>query len=102
MLTAVLTHPRTQRSLVDAQLARDLSNRTLRLNNHQHRFVAVLLSELTVLRHNDPSSSGEILPSWVTVRWEQHTSVRRSGYFRVSGIGASRSWKARRWVGVGS
>src|ERR1019366_880272 len=46
-------------------------------NNHQHRFVAVLLGELTVLRHDDPSSSGEILPSWVTVRWEQHTSGGR-------------------------
>src|SRR5665647_3544208 len=73
MLVAVPIDPRAQGSLVDTQLASDFGGRPLGLDHHLHRLFAVFRSELTIFRHNDPSSSGEILPYWVTVRWEPHT-----------------------------
>src|SRR5674476_155902 len=78
MLVAVPIDPRAQGSLVDTQLAGDFGGRSLGLDHHLHRLFTVFRSELTIFRHNDPSSSGDILPYWVTVRWEPHTSVMRS------------------------
>jgi len=73
MLVAVPIDPRAQGSLVDTQLAGDFGGRSLGLDHHLHRLFTVFRSELTIFRHNDPSSSGDILPYWVTVRWEPHT-----------------------------
>src|SRR5665647_479507 len=78
MLVPVLIHPRAQGTLVDTQLAGDFGGRPLGLDHHLHRLFAVFRSELTIFRHNDPSSSGDILPYWVTVRWEPHTPHRRA------------------------
>ena len=64
VLSAVLTDPRAQGSRIDPHFARDTSNRPLRLTHHNHRFVAVPGGELTVFRHNAPSSLGETLPLW--------------------------------------
>src|SRR5674476_747937 len=85
MLVAVPIDPRAQGSLVDTQLAGDFGGRSLGLDHHLHRLFTVFRSELTIFRHNDPSSSGDILPYWVTVRWEPHTPR------------LWRSWVWRRW-----
>src|SRR5665647_566882 len=94
MLVPVLIHPRAQGTLVDTQLAGDFGRRPLGLDHHLHRLFTVFRSELTIFRHNDPSSSGDILPYWVTVRWEPHTPDA----LRVQGSGPGHLGEALRVV----